>query len=44
MAFLALLGEVLALLDASTPPEPGEDCGLCNYRKEHGELQHDILD
>jgi len=43
-AFLALLGEVLALLDSPAPPEPGEDCGLCNYRKEYYELQPGILD
>jgi len=32
-AFLALLGEVVALLDAPTPPESSEDCETCNYRK-----------
>jgi hypothetical protein len=35
--FLALLGEVLAVLDAPTPPKPAENCGLCNYRKEHSQ-------
>ena len=32
-AFLALLGEVVALLDAPEPPESAEDCETCNYRK-----------
>jgi hypothetical protein len=32
-AFLAFLGEVLAVLDSPTPPSPSESCGLCNYRK-----------
>jgi hypothetical protein len=32
-AFLALLGEVLAVLDAPTPPSPSEGCGVCNYRR-----------
>ncbi len=32
-AFLTLLGEVLAVLDAPTPPESSEDCETCNYRK-----------
>jgi hypothetical protein len=31
-AFLAMLGEVLAVLDAPTPPVPAESCGVCNYR------------
>lgn len=34
-AFLALLGEIVALLDEPTPPAPAEDCGLCNYRKDY---------
>jgi hypothetical protein len=38
-AFLALLGSVLAVLDAPTPPEPSEECGVCNYRKEHAGLK-----
>ena len=33
-AFLALLGEVLAILEAPTPPAPAETCALCKYRKE----------
>ena len=33
-AFLAFLGEVLAVLDAPTPPSSSEECGVCNYRKE----------
>jgi hypothetical protein len=32
-AFLALLGEMIAILDAPSPPEPADDCELCNYRK-----------
>jgi hypothetical protein len=31
-AFLALLGEVVSLLDAHAPPNPSEDCEVCNYR------------
>jgi PD-(D/E)XK nuclease superfamily len=31
-AFLALLGEVLAVLDGLTPPKSSEDCEVCNYR------------
>ncbi|MGZ3951948.1 MAG: PD-(D/E)XK nuclease family protein [Flavisolibacter sp.] len=31
-AFLVLLGEVLAVLDAPAPPKSSEDCELCNYR------------
>jgi len=31
-AFLALLGEIVALLDASAPPKPSEICETCNYR------------
>jgi hypothetical protein len=37
-AFLALLGEVLAVLDAPNPPEPSEDCGVCAYREAMGNL------
>jgi hypothetical protein len=37
-AFLALLGEVLVVLDAPTPPEPSEDCGVCAYRDAMGEM------
>ncbi len=33
--FLALLNEVVNLLDLPTPPEAAEDCGLCNYRKDY---------
>jgi hypothetical protein len=36
-AFLALLREVVTLLDLPVPPEPAEDCGLCNYRKNYQE-------
>ena len=32
-AFLALLAEVLALLDSPNPPKPSETCGVCNYRQ-----------
>jgi len=35
--FLALLSEIVTLLDAPTPPDPAEDCGLCNYRKDFKE-------
>jgi len=35
--FLALLGEIVRLLDMPTPPDPAEDCGLCNYRKDYNE-------
>jgi hypothetical protein len=31
-AFLALLGEVVSLLDAHAPPDPSEDCEICKYR------------
>ena len=43
-AFQTLLREVLALLDAPTPPEPSDSCGVCNYRKEHNELKSHILE
>ena len=36
-AFLALLREVVALLDKPTPPAPADDCGLCNYRRDYNE-------
>jgi hypothetical protein len=32
-AFLAMLGEVMAVLDAPSPPSPSEGCGVCNYRR-----------
>ena len=35
-AFLGLLGEVLAVLDAPNPPEPSENCGVCAYREAMG--------
>ena len=35
--FLALLGEVVKLLDLTAPPDPAEGCGLCNYRKSYNE-------
>jgi hypothetical protein len=35
--FLALLTEIVSLLDSPTPPDPAEDCGLCNYRKDYNE-------
>ena len=31
--FMALLREIVSLLDKPTLPDPTEDCGLCNYRK-----------
>jgi hypothetical protein len=35
VTFLALLNEIVTLLDSPTPPDPAEDCGLCNYRKDY---------
>jgi hypothetical protein len=35
--FLALLKEIVTLLDLPVPPDPTEDCGLCNYRKDTNE-------
>jgi hypothetical protein len=35
--FLALLGEIVTLLDMPTPPDPAEDWGLCNYRRNYKE-------
>jgi hypothetical protein len=35
--FLALLRDVVALLDMPIPPAPDENCGLCNYRKDYRE-------
>jgi hypothetical protein len=35
--FLALLREIVTLLDKPTPPDPAEGCGLCNYRKNFNE-------
>jgi hypothetical protein len=32
-AFLAFLGEVMAVLDSPTPPPSSEECGVCSYRK-----------
>jgi len=32
-AFLSLLGEVLAVLDAPYPPKPADDCEVCRYRE-----------
>ena len=32
-AFLALIEEVLRVLDDPNPPAPAENCGLCNYRE-----------
>jgi len=40
-AFLAFLGEVLAVLDDPTPPPSSENCGLCNYRRVMKELPED---
>jgi hypothetical protein len=33
--FLALLWEIAAMLDDPALPDPAEDCGLCNYRKDY---------
>lgn len=35
--FLALIKEIVTLLDEPTPPEQAEDCGLCNYRESMNE-------
>jgi len=35
--FLAFLREIVTLLDEPIPPDPAEDCGLCNYRKNYNE-------
>jgi hypothetical protein len=35
--FLGLLREIITLLDMPIPPDPAEDCGLCNYRKDYNE-------
>jgi len=35
--FLALLREIVTLLDRPVPPNAAEDCGLCNYRKDYHE-------
>jgi hypothetical protein len=35
--FLALLGEIVTLLDQPTPPDSAKDCGLCNYRRDYHE-------
>jgi hypothetical protein len=37
MTFLELLTGIVALLDLPTPPEPDDDCALCNYRKDYHE-------
>ena len=37
VAFLALLTDIVTLLDQPTPPPPAEDCGLCSYRKNYSE-------
>ena len=33
VAFLSLIGEVLAVLDTPTAPEPSDGCPLCQYRR-----------
>ncbi len=35
--FLAFIKEIVTLLDQPTPPDPAEDCGLCNYRRSFNE-------
>ena len=35
--FLEFLTGVVTLLDEPIPPDPAEDCGLCNYRKNYNE-------
>ncbi len=37
VTFLGLLRKIVTLLDVPTPPDPAEDCGLCNYRKDYKE-------
>jgi len=36
-SFLVFLNEIVTLLDKPIPPDPAEDCGLCNYRKNYRE-------
>jgi hypothetical protein len=36
-AFLALLREVVTILDLPVPPDHAADCGLCNYRRNYNE-------
>ncbi len=38
VSFLSLLEEVVRLLDAPTPPESDPECGVCNYRRDMGNL------
>ena len=35
--FLALLREVVSVLDLTSPPDPADDCGLCNYRTNYND-------
>ena len=35
--FLELLREIVLLLELPVPPEPAEECGLCNYRRNYRE-------
>ena len=35
--FLELLREIVLLLDLPVPPDPAEECGLCNYRRNYRE-------
>jgi hypothetical protein len=37
LAFLALLSQIVTLLDEPSPPPSTEDCGLCNYRRDLSE-------
>jgi hypothetical protein len=37
-AFLALLGDVMRVLEADSPPESSETCGLCAYREAMGDV------
>ena len=32
-AFFHFLGEVMTVLEQSTPPEPAEKCAYCQYRQ-----------
>jgi hypothetical protein len=35
--FLGLLREIVLLLELPAPPDPAEECGLCNYRRNYRE-------
>lgn len=35
VTFLGLLHDIVSLLDLPSPPDPSDDCPLCNYRKNY---------